>query len=123
MPCDKCPRRHECREICPALEAMLPKLQDTVTHGHKCADEDLDLVMRKRRLARVAVDRRVHLHGREREVLDMVLNKSMTVKEAASALGASNYWVRKLLQNAFTKMREAGRARRERVRRERRPGG
>ena len=97
MPCDSCPKRRTCTKICSQLEAKLPKLHDSVAEGHLADDEYWMKIYGRRRALHRALDRRVCLHGREREILDMALNRSMSVNRAAHILGVSRTWVKKVL--------------------------
>ena len=104
MPCDKCPRRATCRKICPALEAKLPKVHDTVTHGHVCNQELAKQLIELRKATRSVLDLRACLGRREREVMDLVFNKAMTFEEAACVMHTSVHTVRNLLQQAHARI-------------------
>lgn len=109
MPCDECARRNNCREICPRLEAFLPRL-----YNERSGDEDMRLVavLRRRGATDAILELRGCLEGREREIVDLVFNGSRTFEEAAYELGISVRGARRLLRLAYMHM--AGRARRGR---------
>jgi len=103
MLCESCPRRAACREICPALEAKLPKLHDNITEGHIADINYLRNLAYYRKEASATLDWRVRLCGRERKILDMVLNQSLSLKRAAFMLGVSRTWVNRLFGHAIAR--------------------
>jgi DNA-directed RNA polymerase specialized sigma subunit len=107
MPCESCPKRATCHQICPALEAKLPRLHDTVAHGHGCNLERVRHVLDLREETGEILGLRTRLDGREREVVDLVFNRSLTIEEVARRLHTSIAAVRRLLGHAYDR---AGRA-------------
>lgn len=86
MPCDRCPRRQACHEICAALEKRLPSLDDSrINHGH-IRSSQLRKLLHHRKVVRVILGLRPHLTEREREVINLVYNRSLTLEEAVKYL-------------------------------------
>ncbi len=104
MPCRSCPRRSTCREICPKLEAKLPKLRETEMQGRRCNYERLRELVRRVGASRMVLRLRWCLRAREREVVDLIFNKSLTVEEVAGAMHTSVENVSRLRRRAFVRM-------------------
>jgi DNA-directed RNA polymerase specialized sigma24 family protein len=101
MPCAKCSKRSTCRRICPALEALLPKIHDSQVSGHAGGTDNLAHLLRQREATRTILGMRRLLPGSERVVVNLVFNREMTVEQAAEHLHTRPDTVRKYLARAY----------------------
>ena len=104
MPCLRCAKRERCKVICPRLEALLPKLNDSVTQGHVRDEKSLRNVLDKRGATRELLGLRRILKGHERGIVNLVFNSSLTHEEAARQMHTSVERVRRVLAHAYRRM-------------------
>lgn len=104
MACSNCPMRDKCREICPNLEALLPKLHETDFQGCRRNYEYLGAVLRQVGESKLVLGLRRCLQGREREVVDLIFNDSLTLEQVARVLHTSVENVIHLREKAFVRM-------------------
>ena len=102
--CEKCAKRNICRKICNKLEAKLPKLKETVIHGRHRSREKLCELMWKLGRTKIILQLRDCLQGREREVIDLIFNESLTIEKAAGAMKTSEEGARRILKRAVIRM-------------------
>ncbi|NUQ34925.1 MAG: sigma-70 family RNA polymerase sigma factor [Planctomycetaceae bacterium] len=88
--CNDCPKRRSCREICPAMEAKLPKEwdgRDSIFDDRPDRAERVENMLMNRVLIRRMLDHRECLTPAQREVFDLYYNDGLSQYQIAEKLG------------------------------------
>jgi len=107
MVCSDCPKRDECRRICPELKKLLPSMDRGRLNYGRCSPEHLKRLVHNRWVTQSILDWRHILTGRQRQVLDIYYNEGVTHDAIARRLGIAQKNVTTYLQRAYRKIAAA----------------
>lgn len=105
MVCARCPRRKSCRRICWLLESRLPKLHDSINHGHVLNEVALRRLVRLRLTTKTIIALRGALKGRERLAVRLFYDYALSFKRIAGRMRVSERRVYQLLEMARRRLR------------------
>lgn len=107
--CHHCPKRASCREICPEVEAQLPKPWSGAFRVGRNGDAQADMlrVLERRIFVRAVLDHRDCLTRRQRVVFDCYYNDGMSHSEIAAHLGITRNAASETLARARERIDQA----------------